>query len=124
MTPIDLFDRALRFQPGGAVSAGERRMADGSGGWQLAAFHAETDADVHADHWEMHPTGDEAVCCLRGSLRLYLRSDTPGEPDDVVALSAGTAWVVPRGRWHRIELDEPADLMSIGLRDATRQQPV
>ncbi|WP_280220757.1 cupin domain-containing protein [Nocardia neocaledoniensis] len=124
MTPIDLFDRALRFEPGGAVSAGERRMAAGPGSWQLAAFRVETAADVHADQWEMHPTGDEAVCCLRGALRLCLRSDTPGEPDEIVALSAGTACVVPRGRWHRIELDGPADLLSIGLREGTRQQPV
>lgn len=24
-------------------------------GWQLMAFHVETDADVHADQWEVHP---------------------------------------------------------------------
>lgn len=124
MSPINLFDRALRFEPEGAVSAAERRMTAGTDGWQLATFHVETDADVHADHWEMHPTGDEAVCCLTGAMRLYLRSETVGEEEYVVALTAGTAFVVPRGRWHRIELDEPSDIMSIGLRDGTRQEPV
>ncbi|MEV6219260.1 cupin [Nocardia sp. NPDC051833] len=124
MSPIDLFDRALRFRPEGTVESGERRMAADDGGWQLAAFHVESDADVHADHWEMHPAGDEAVCCLRGALRLYLRPAEPGAPETAVRLTAGTAFLVPRHHWHRIELDEPSDIMSIGLRGGTRQEPV
>ncbi|MEV0064402.1 cupin [Nocardia sp. NPDC050718] len=124
MSPIDLFDRALRFRPEGTVESGERRMAADDGGWQLAAFHVESDTDVHADHWEMHPAGDEAVCCLRGALRLYLRPAEPGAPETFVRLTAGTAFLVARHHWHRIELDEPSDIMSIGLRGGTRQEPV
>ncbi|WP_084533172.1 cupin domain-containing protein [Nocardia fusca] len=89
-----------------------------------AAFHVETDADVHADHWEIHPGSEEAVCCLSGALRLYLRPDHPGDAETEVRLSAGTAFVVPRNRWHRLELDRPSDIMSIGLRDGTRIEPV
>lgn len=57
---IDLFALALTFHPDGDVRAGERRM-DGSDSdaWQIATFHVETDADVHADHWEMHPSAEE-----------------------------------------------------------------
>ena len=33
------------------------------GGWQLNAFYVETAADVHADHWEVHPDADEVVSC-------------------------------------------------------------
>ncbi|MFD6224742.1 cupin domain-containing protein [Nocardia asteroides] len=124
MSPIDLFDRAVHLLPDGTVESGERRMATDGGGWQLAVFHVDTDADVHADHWEMHPASDEAVCCLRGSLRLYLRPDIAGAPETTVHLTAGTAFLVPRRRWHRIELDEPSDIMSIGLRGGTRQEPV
>jgi quercetin dioxygenase-like cupin family protein len=77
----------------------------------------ESDADVHADHWEMHPQADEAVCCLAGSVRLLLR---PGGDEEMVALAAGGLVVIPRGRWHRFEVDAPSDLMSVSLRDGTR----
>ncbi|WP_328906801.1 cupin domain-containing protein [Streptomyces sp. NBC_00234] len=119
--PIDLFASALQFCPDGDVRAAERQMTSSdSGAWQIATFHVETDADVHADHWEMHPEAEEAVCCLTGGVRLYFRATTPGGAEDMVRLQAGTAAIVPRGRWHRLELDSPSDLMSITLRYGTR----
>ncbi|MEV8323356.1 cupin [Kitasatospora sp. NPDC056731] len=133
MTPtaVDLFASALHFHPDGEVRAAERQMAGGAPGtWHLGAFHVETDADVHADHWEMHPEADEAVCCLTGGARLYLRpadgdadgggDGAGGGVDELVPLPAGSAVVVPRGRWHRLELDGPSDLMSLTLRHGTR----
>ena len=30
-------------------------------------------------------------------------------------LAAGTAVIVPRGRWHRIDLDAPSDIMAVTL---------
>ncbi|MFD4922429.1 cupin [Streptomyces goshikiensis] len=122
MTPvIDLFASALQFRPDGDVRVAERRMTSSdSGAWQIATFHVETDAEVHADHWEMHPEAEEAVCCLTGGVRLYFRPTTPGGAEDMVRLSAGTAVIVPRGRWHRLELNAPSDLMSITLRHGTR----
>lgn len=60
------------------------------GSWQLATFHVETDADVHADHWEMHPEAEEAVCCLTGGVRLYFRPAGHGDAEDMVQLRAGT----------------------------------
>ncbi|MFE9803204.1 cupin [Streptomyces goshikiensis] len=118
---IDLFASALQFRPDGDVRVSERRMTSSdSGAWQIATFHVETDAEVHADHWEMHPEAEEAVCCLTGGVRLYFRPTTPGGAEDMVRLSAGTAVIVPRGRWHRLELNAPSDLMSITLRHGTR----
>ncbi|MFJ5637009.1 cupin [Streptomyces goshikiensis] len=118
---IDLFASALQFRPDGDVRVAERRMTSSdSDAWQIATFHVETDAEVHADHWEMHPEAEEAVCCLTGGVRLYFRPTTPGGAEDMVRLSAGTAVIVPRGRWHRLELDAPSDLMSITLRHGTR----
>ncbi|MYS54486.1 cupin, partial [Streptomyces sp. SID6013] len=71
-TPVDLFASALHFHPDGDVQAVERQMtSSSSGAWQIATFHVETNADVHADHWEMHPEAEEAVCCLIGGIRLY-----------------------------------------------------
>ncbi|WP_327149679.1 cupin domain-containing protein [Nocardia sp. NBC_01329] len=121
---IDMFARALSFHPDGRVRDGERRMSEGTDGWQLATFHVETDTEIHADHWEMHPASEEAVCCLSGALRLYLRPAGPGDTETEVRLTAGTAFVVPRNRWHRLELEQPSDIMSIGLRDGTRIEPV
>jgi mannose-6-phosphate isomerase-like protein (cupin superfamily) len=120
-SPIDLFASALHIHPDGDVRAAERRMTNSdSGAWQLATFHVETDADVHADHWEMHPQAEEAVCCLTGGVRLYFRPARPDDTEDMVRLQPGTAVIVPRGRWHRLELDAPSDLMSITLRHGTR----
>ncbi|MFD0374244.1 cupin [Streptomyces sp. NPDC127112] len=128
-TAVDLFASALHFHPDGEVRAAGRRMGNGdSGSWQLAAFHAETDADVHADHWEMHPEADEAVCCLTGGARIHFRpagpDDTTDTTDtgDTVQLKPGTTVIVPRGRWHRVELDAPSDLMSITLPNGTRHE--
>ncbi|MEW2615230.1 cupin domain-containing protein [Streptomyces sp. NPDC047880] len=121
IVPIDLFASALQIHPAGDVRAAERRMTSSeSGAWQIATFHVETDADVHADHWEMHPEAEEAVCCLSGCVRLHFRALEPNGDQEVVRLQAGTAVIVPRGRWHRLELDAPSDLMSITLRHGTR----
>ncbi|MEU7019610.1 cupin domain-containing protein [Streptomyces sp. NPDC046203] len=121
LSPVDLFASALRFHPDGGIEAVERRMNSGDlGAWQIATFHVETDADVHADHWEMHPQAEEVVCCLTGGFRLYLRPEGPDGDEEMVRLGAGTAVIVPRGRWHRLELDAPSDLMSITLREGTR----
>lgn len=122
MNPIDLFESALAFHPGGAVRAGEPRMTTDDGGWQLAAFRVRTDADVHADHWEVHPAAEEAVCCLSGGLRVYFRPEEPGGEEEMTRLTPGTAVIVPRGRWHRLELDGPSEVMSIGLRRGSRQE--
>ncbi|WP_307845136.1 cupin domain-containing protein [Planomonospora sp. ID67723] len=89
-------------------------------GWQLRAFHAKTDADVHADHWEVHPEAEEVVSCLIGKMRLYLRPERPGQEEEEIRLTAGTAAIVPRGRWHRIELDIPSTIMAVTLPRGSR----
>ncbi|WP_413799147.1 cupin [Streptomyces iranensis] len=119
--PIDLFASALHIHLDGEVRAAERQMTSSdSGAWQVATFHLETDADVHADHWEQHPEAEEADCCLAGSVRLYFRPTDPGGAEEMVRLPAGHAVIVPRGRWHRLRLDAPSDLMTITLRQGTR----
>lgn len=120
-TPVHLFTQALRFDASGGVQAGERRMGDGDD-WQLVVFHVETDEDVHSDYWERHPSADEAVCCLRGCLRVYLRDTGPDGDEELVTLETGEALIVPRDRWHRLEIDEPNDLMVVTLRDGSQLQ--
>ncbi len=123
LAPIDLRTRAIRLRADGTVHDEEFRGGGDGDGWQMAAFHGETDADVHADHWEVHPAAGEAVCCLSGVMRVILRPEHPGEPEESVRLTTGTCFVVPRGRWHRIELDAPTDLLSVTLPDGTRVEP-
>ncbi len=42
------------------------------------------------------------------------------EREGPFALGRGAVHIVPRGRWHRLEVEEPSDLMSIVLRSGTR----
>ncbi|MFG2563612.1 cupin [Streptomyces sp. NPDC048496] len=118
--PIDLFSSFIHFDPSGQVRA-ERPVFDPErDGWQLMTFHVETDADVHGDHGEVHSAADELVSCLTGGVRLYFRPEQPGGKEEEIKLTAGTAAIVPHGRWHRIALDGPSDIMSVTLPRGSR----
>ena len=120
LTPIDLFSSFIHLHQGGQVHAEPHVLDPERDGWQLKAFHAKTDADVHADHWEVHPEAEEVVSCLIGMMRLYLRPERPGQQEEEIRLAAGTAAIVPRGRWHRIELDTPSTIMAVTLPRGSR----
>ena len=115
VTPIDLFDSPIRLQQGGRVRTEPPASGPERDGWQLVAVHAKTGADVHDDQWEVHSEAEKVVSCLIGKIRLYLRPEQPGRPEEEIRLTAGTAAVVPRGRWHRIELDVPSSIMALTL---------
>ncbi|HEY1701421.1 MAG TPA: cupin domain-containing protein [Trebonia sp.] len=76
-----------------------------------------------AGDWEIHPFGQEVVSVLSGHARLVLRPEDDGGEEQTVALDAGTAFVVPRNRWHRLEIDGPTDLQSITPRRGSRLEP-
>ncbi|MFD1936607.1 MULTISPECIES: cupin [Nonomuraea] len=120
VTPIDLFASAIHLHQGGQIHAGKRTTDFDQDGWRLLAFHAKTGADVHADHWEVHPEAEEIVSCLIGKMRLYLRPERPGGEEEEIRLMAGTAAIVPRGRWHRIQLDIPSNIMVVTLPRGSR----
>lgn len=65
--------RAPRMLPDGRIFDEQRRTSGDVEGWTLATFRVATDADVHGDHWEMHPSGEELVALLSGGIRMYLR---------------------------------------------------
>ncbi|MEU5536443.1 cupin [Streptomyces sp. NPDC020362] len=120
VTPIDLYASFIHLGQGGQVRAEKPVFDPGRTGWQLMTFHVESDADVHADHWEVHSAADEVVSCLTGGIRLYLRPEGPGGEEEKIELAAGTAAIVPRGRWHRIALDAPSDIMSLTVPRGSR----
>ncbi len=119
---IELFNPSgLRLRAAGTVEVEiPPRMTGEQDDWAIASFHVESDLDVHGDHWEIHPAGQEIVSVLSGQARLVLRAESADEQEETVTLSAGTACVVPQNRWHRLEIDGPTDLQSIGLRGGTR----
>ncbi|MCK2215683.1 cupin [Actinomadura sp. ATCC 31491] len=110
--PLELFGSSIHLRRGGEISTGREPAQDG---WRLQAVHAKTGDDVRADHWQAHPDAEKIVSCLVGKIRLYLRPERPGEPEEEIRLTAGTAAIVPRGRWHRIALDIPSDVLAVTL---------
>ncbi|MEV1170489.1 hypothetical protein [Nonomuraea sp. NPDC049784] len=62
----------------------------------------------------MNTEAEEIVSCIIGKIRLYLRPEWPGRQgeEEEIRLTAGTAVIVPRGRWHRIQLDIPGPIMN------------
>lgn len=121
-SPIDLFaPTGLRLQADGSVAVeNPPRMSGAAEGWMVASFRVATDEDVHGDHWEIHPAGEEIVSVLSGHARLVLRADTDADPEQTVTLTAGTAFVVPQNRWHRLEIDGPTEMQSITPRHGSR----
>jgi mannose-6-phosphate isomerase-like protein (cupin superfamily) len=119
---IELFTPSgLRLHAGGSVDVEvPPRRSGEQDGWMVAAYHVETTADVHGDHWEIHPSGQEVVSVLSGQARLVLRAENDGGPEESVTLSAGTACIVPQNRWHRLEIDGPTDLQSFTPLEGTR----
>jgi quercetin dioxygenase-like cupin family protein len=120
LAPFGLFTSFIRLGEGGEVRAEEPAFDPEQDSWQVMTFHVETDEDVHGDHWEIHTEADEVVSCLTGGIRLFLRPERPGEPEEGTSLTPGTAVIVPRGRWHRIALDAPSDIMSVTLPRGSR----
>ncbi|SEE46184.1 Cupin domain-containing protein [Streptomyces sp. 2112.3] len=119
VTPIDLFASFIHLRPDGQARAEQPVFDTERDGWQLMTFHVESDADLHADHWEVHPEAEELVACLSGGIRLVLRPERPGDEEEI-KLPAGTAAIVPRGQWHRLALDAPGDIISLTMPRGSR----
>ncbi|CAL9457518.1 hypothetical protein SUDANB108_02574 [Streptomyces sp. enrichment culture] len=120
LAPFGLFTSFIRLGAGGEVRVEEPAFDPEQDSWQVMTFHVETDEDVHGDHWEIHTEADEVVACLAGGIRLRLRPERPDGQEEETGLAPGTAVVVPRGRWHRIALDAPSDIMSVTLPRGSR----
>lgn len=72
-------------------------------------------------HWEIHPAGDEILLLLAGRMTVVLESDGG---DEETTLQAGEAFVVPQGRWHRIEVIEPGELVFMTPGEGTEHKPL
>lgn len=70
-------------------------------GFRNHALIAEFTLNGDADHWEIHPQGDEFIYLLEGAATVILR---PGDGrENTIPLTApGDYTVVPKGVWHSI----------------------
>jgi mannose-6-phosphate isomerase-like protein (cupin superfamily) len=73
--------------------------------------------------WERHPAGQEVLLVLSGAISVYLRDHRDGR-EPFAALMAGQAFVVPAGQWHRLTVEEPADLLALTPRAETQHERV
>src|ERR1043165_5255911 len=90
-------------------------------GRMLAVHAVRTDDDVHADQWEMHPSGDELLCLCSGRVDPVL--DAAAGPR-VIALEPMTGILVPRGTWHRLLVVEPSVLLALTRHEGTQLRAV
>ncbi len=71
--------------------------------------------------WEMHPQGDKMLYLLSGAIDLVLLI---GEAERTLTLRPNNACIVPKGVWHRIVVQKPANILAITPSRGTQQRPV
>jgi mannose-6-phosphate isomerase-like protein (cupin superfamily) len=105
--PIDLAKTPVQFTASGDIEpvvASGPAPEDVDG--RLAGEARMTTSPPHAG--ELHPDGDELLYLVEGQVDLIL-DEAAGERR--IPLSAGQAFVVPRGVWHRVVVTAPCRLL-------------
>jgi mannose-6-phosphate isomerase-like protein (cupin superfamily) len=78
--------------------------------------------DAPWDSWEKHPSGDEIVCLLQGSVEMTLEHE--GGRREVLSMSkAGEFVIVPRGTWHTARTRVPTRMLFITDGEGTTHRP-
>jgi mannose-6-phosphate isomerase-like protein (cupin superfamily) len=93
---------------------GRAELAEGRLVWAAAQVRDSA-------NWEMHPQGDEVVYLLSGAIDLVVQA---GEAERTVTLRPNNACIVPKGIWHRIVVQKPANVLSITPSAGTQHRPV
>ena len=91
------------------IALPERATSDAD--WIAGSYLVADDHAVHADYWERHPAGDEALYLVEGRLAITLARE--GGSEMQTTLAAGEAFIVPQGIWHRLRVLEPGRLLVI-----------
>jgi len=107
MQPVDLSRSFVHLTPDGGIEllTGRRQHPDVEG--RLVGEARMKAPPPHGG--ERHPDGDELLYVVSGAIRVAL--DYEEREAEVVAVQAGRAFVVPRGVWHRVLVDEPCHLL-------------
>ncbi|HET9812091.1 MAG TPA: cupin domain-containing protein [Sphingomicrobium sp.] len=71
--------------------------------------------------WEMHPAGDEVVCCIQGHMTLHQELRDGAEQS--IALAPGDYAINPPGAWHTADADGPVVALFITAGKDTTHRP-
>jgi mannose-6-phosphate isomerase-like protein (cupin superfamily) len=71
--------------------------------------------------WEMHPHGDEVVCCLQGTMTLH--QELPDGAKRSYDLGAGDFAINPPGAWHTADAEGPVVALFITAGKDTTHRP-
>ena len=71
--------------------------------------------------WEMHPSGDEVVCCLQGEMTLH--QELPDGSTKAFDLGPGEYAVNPPGAWHTADAGGPVVALFITAGKGTTHRP-
>jgi mannose-6-phosphate isomerase-like protein (cupin superfamily) len=73
-------------------------------------------------HWEMHPEGEELLYAQSGAFIVVM--ETPQGERHVRLDRKTPAFVMPRGTWHRFEVEQPGDIVFATYGRGTQHKPV
>jgi len=71
--------------------------------------------------WEMHPAGDEVVCCIQG--HMVLHQELADGSKQSHELGPGEYAVNPPGAWHTADADGPVVALFITVGKGTTHRP-
>ena len=96
---------------------GRRHGDDGAEGRLVSLFRFEESWTS----WEMHPAGEEVVCCLQGNMTLH--QELPDGSTASHELGPGEYAINPRGAWHTADADGPVVALFITAGKDTTNRP-
>ncbi|HEX3676405.1 MAG TPA: cupin domain-containing protein [Sphingomicrobium sp.] len=96
---------------------GERHADDLDEGRLVSLFRFEQSWNS----WEVHPAGDEVVCCLQGHMTLH--QERPDGSRESHELGPGDYAINPRGTWHTADAEEPVVALFITAGKGTTNRP-
>jgi quercetin dioxygenase-like cupin family protein len=94
----------------------EQTAADGSEG-RLVTMHTFAEP---WDSWEMHPSGEELVVCIEGTITLF---QEVGDEVRSLTLHSGEAIINPPGVWHTADVTGIATALFITAGMGTEGRP-
>ncbi|MCT2593213.1 cupin domain-containing protein [Streptomyces sp. N2-109] len=123
--PFALYSSMTQLHDDGTVRPTARDFAAAVGldGWTFAVAHIRDNAEIHSDLWELHSASDELLAALTGAVTVHLSADDTSAAE-TVRIQAGELFVIPAGRWHRLEIGMPTDLLSLTRAAGTRTEQV
>jgi mannose-6-phosphate isomerase-like protein (cupin superfamily) len=71
--------------------------------------------------WEIHPAGEEVVCCLQGAMTLH--QELADGTERSVELGPGEYAINPRGAWHTADAEGPVVALFITAGKDTTHRP-